>query len=81
MQKRGSGRIFFTEASAGVKAFPNSSVFAIKRFVLRSLAQSLARELHPQNIHIRYFVIDEGILSYLSFPETVTLLIHQVLIF
>ena len=61
MQKRGSGSIFFTGASAGVKAFPKSSVFAMGKFGLRALAQSLARELHPQNIHIGHFVIDGGI--------------------
>ena len=63
MQKRGSGSIFFTGASAGVKAFPNSSIFAMGKFGLRALAQSLARELHPQNIHIGHFVIDGGITS------------------
>ena len=63
MQKRGSGSIFFTGASAGVKAFPRSSVFAMGKFGLRALAQSLARELHPQNIHIGHFVIDGGIKS------------------
>ena len=63
MQKRGGGSIFFTGASAGVKAFPNSSVFAMGKFGLRALAQSLARELHPQNIHIGHFVIDGGITS------------------
>lgn len=66
MQKRGSGSIFFTGASAGVKAFPNSSVFAMGKFGLRALAQSLARELHPQNIHIAHFVIDGGITSSLN---------------
>ena len=61
MIKRKSGSIFFTGASAGVKGFPNSSVFAMGKFGLRGLAQSLARELHPQNIHIGHFVIDGGI--------------------
>ena len=51
MIKRKSGSIFFTGASAGVKGFANSSVFAMGKFGLRGLAQSLARELHPQNIH------------------------------
>ena len=57
----GSGTILFTGASAGVKGFANSSVFAMGKFGLRGLAQSLARELHPQNIHIGHFVIDGGI--------------------
>ena len=61
MLKRKSGSIFFTGASAGVKGFPNSSVFAMGKFGLRGLAQSLARELHPQNIHIGHFIIDGGI--------------------
>ena len=63
MLERGSGSIFFTGASAGVKGFANSSVFAMGKFGLRGLAQSLARELHPQNIHIGHFVIDGGIAS------------------
>jgi len=63
MQERGSGSIFFTGASAGVKGFANSSVFAMGKFGLRGLAQSLARELHPKNIHIGHFIIDGGIKS------------------
>ena len=59
----GSGSIFFTGASAGVRGFPNSSVFAMGKFGLRGLAQSLARELQPKNIHVAHFVIDGGISS------------------
>ena len=61
MLKRKSGSIFFTGATAGVKGFANSSVFAMGKFGLRGLAQSLARELHPKNIHIGHFVIDGAI--------------------
>ena len=61
MIKRKSGSIFFTGASAGVKGFANSSVFAMGKFGLRGLAQSLARELHPQNIHVGHFIIDGAI--------------------
>ena len=61
MLKAGKGSIFFTGATAGVKGFANSSVFAMGKFGLRGLAQSMARELHPQNIHIGHFVIDGGI--------------------
>ena len=61
MLKRKSGSIFFTGATAGVKGFANSSVFAMGKFGLRGLAQSLARELHPQNIHIGHFIIDGDI--------------------
>ena len=64
MLKRGSGSIFFTGASAGSKGFSNSSVFAMGKFGLRGLAQALARELHPKNIHIGHFVIDGGIKSH-----------------
>ena len=61
MVARGNGAIFLTGASAGVKGYPNSSTFAMGKFGLRGLAQSLARELHPQNIHVAHFVIDGGI--------------------
>ena len=61
MIPQGSGNILFTGASAGVKGYPNSSTFAMGKFGLRGLAQSMARELHPQGIHIGHFVIDGGI--------------------
>ena len=61
MLRRKSGSIFFTGATAGIKGFANSSVFAMGKFGLRGLVQSLARELHPQNIHIGHFIIDGGI--------------------
>ena len=61
MLKIGKGNIFFTGSSASVKGFAKSASFAIGKFGLRGLAQSLARELHPQNIHIGHFVIDGGI--------------------
>ncbi|MEO0428543.1 MAG: SDR family NAD(P)-dependent oxidoreductase [Pseudomonadota bacterium] len=57
----GHGAILFTGASAGVKGFPRSATFAMGKFALRGLAQSLARELHPQGIHVGHFVIDGGI--------------------
>lgn len=57
----GRGAIFFTGASASVKGYPKSSPFAISKFGLRGLAQSLARELAPKNIHVAHFVIDGGI--------------------
>ena len=69
MLKKGSGSIFFTGASAGVKGFANSSVFAMGKFGLRGLAQALARELHPKNIHIGHFVIDGGIRSTTRFDR------------
>ena len=58
MLKLGKGSIFFTGASASKKGFANSSAFAMGKFGLRGLAQSLARELQPRNIHITHFIID-----------------------
>ena len=55
---RKSGAIFLTGATASVKGFANSSAFAIGKFGLRGLAQSAARELGPQGIHVAHFVID-----------------------
>ena len=55
------GTILFTGASAGVKGFAQSAPFAMGKFALRGLAQSMARELHPKGIHIGHFVIDGGI--------------------
>ncbi len=61
MLERGSGSIFFTSASAAVKGYVHSASFAMGKFGLRGLAQSMARELSPKNIHIGHFVIDGGI--------------------
>ncbi|ADV14283.1 SDR family NAD(P)-dependent oxidoreductase [Mesorhizobium ciceri] len=55
---RGSGSILFTGATASVKGFPGSAGFAMPKFGLRGLAQSMARELAPQNIHVAHFIID-----------------------
>ena len=63
MLARGSGSILFTGASASVKGYANSAPFAMGKFGLRGLAQSMARELAPKNIHIGHFVIDGGILA------------------
>ena len=63
MLPRGSGTILFTGASASVKGYPNSSVFAMGKFGLRGLCQSMARELHPNGIHIGHFIIDGAIRS------------------
>ena len=57
------GAILFTGASASVKGFAESAPFAMAKFALRGLAQSLARELHPKGIHVAHFVIDGGIAS------------------
>src|SRR5262245_21857764 len=58
MLPRGSGAIFFTGASASVKGYAQSAPFAMGKFALRGLAQSMARELAPKNIHVAHFVID-----------------------
>ena len=63
MKQIGHGAIFFTGATASVKGFPNFAPFAMGKFALRGLAQSLARELGPQNIHVAHFIIDGGIAS------------------
>ena len=55
------GTILFTGASAGVKGYAQSAPFAMGKFALRGLAQSMAREFHPQGIHIAHVVIDGGI--------------------
>jgi len=61
MVARGSGVILLTGASASVKGYPHSSAFAMGKFALRGLAQSMARELAPRGIHVAHFVIDGAI--------------------
>ncbi|NMJ41008.1 SDR family NAD(P)-dependent oxidoreductase [Roseomonas sp. JC162] len=63
MIPRRAGTILLTGASAGVKGYPRSAPFAMGKFALRGLAQSLARELHPQGVHVAHIVIDGGIRS------------------
>jgi NAD(P)-dependent dehydrogenase (short-subunit alcohol dehydrogenase family) len=63
MLPRGSGAILFTGASASVKGYPLSAPFAMGKFALRGLAQSMARELAPKGLHVAHFVIDGGIRS------------------
>ena len=57
------GAILFTGASASIKGYPQSAPFAMGKFALRGLAQSMARELAPQGVHVAHFVIDGGIAS------------------
>jgi NAD(P)-dependent dehydrogenase (short-subunit alcohol dehydrogenase family) len=57
------GVVLLTGASAGVKGYPESAPFAMGKFALRGMAQSMARELHPQGIHVAHVVIDGGIRS------------------
>jgi NAD(P)-dependent dehydrogenase (short-subunit alcohol dehydrogenase family) len=61
MLARGTGAIFFTGASASVKGYAESAPFAMGKFALRGLAQSMARELAPRGIHVAHFVIDGAI--------------------
>jgi NAD(P)-dependent dehydrogenase (short-subunit alcohol dehydrogenase family) len=61
MIPRGKGTVLFTGASASYKGYPKSSSFAMGKFGLRGLAQSMARELAPRNIHVAHFPIDGGI--------------------
>jgi len=61
MLVRGEGAIFFTGASASVKGYAQSAAFAMGKFALRGLAQSMARELQPKGIHVAHFVIDGGV--------------------
>jgi NAD(P)-dependent dehydrogenase (short-subunit alcohol dehydrogenase family) len=63
MLPKNHGAIFLTGATAGVKGFALSSTFAMGKFALRGLAQSMARELSPKGIHVAHFVIDGGIRS------------------
>jgi len=71
MVARGSGSIQLTGASASYKGYANSSSFAMGKFGLRGLAQSLARELQPKNVHVAHFCIDGGIMVSPDDPRTV----------
>jgi len=63
MAEQGHGKLFFTGASASVKGYPRSAPFAMGKFGLRGLAQSVAREFGPAGIHVAHFVIDGGVRS------------------
>jgi NAD(P)-dependent dehydrogenase (short-subunit alcohol dehydrogenase family) len=63
MLPKAAGAILFTGASASVKGYPQSAPFAMGKFALRGLAQSMARELAPQGIHVAHVVVDGGIRS------------------
>jgi NAD(P)-dependent dehydrogenase (short-subunit alcohol dehydrogenase family) len=63
---RGAGVILFTGASASVKGYAQSAPFAMGKFALRGLAQSMARELGPKGIHVAHVVIDGGVRSVAS---------------
>lgn len=63
MRPRGRGTIIFTGATAGVRGREGFSAFAGAKHALRALAQSMARELGPQGIHVAHVVIDGPINS------------------
>jgi len=63
MLPKKEGVIVFTGASASIKGYAQSAAFAMGKFALRGLAQSMARELAPQGIHVAHVVIDGGIRS------------------
>ena len=57
----GVGSIFFTGATASMKGFAHSATFAVGKFGLRGLAESMSRELQPQGVHVAHFNVDGGI--------------------
>lgn len=63
MLPRGCGSIFFTGATASIKGMSGSAPFAMQKFALRGLAQSMARELQPKGLHVAHFIIDGVIAS------------------
>ncbi len=68
MLAQGAGMLLFTGASASVKGYAQSAPFAMGKFALRGLVQSIARELAPQNIHVAHVVID-GVVRGSGYPE------------
>jgi NAD(P)-dependent dehydrogenase (short-subunit alcohol dehydrogenase family) len=67
MLPSGKGAILFTGATAGIKGFAQSAAFAMGKFALRGLAQSLARELGPQGIHVGHVIVD-GLIRSTALP-------------
>jgi NAD(P)-dependent dehydrogenase (short-subunit alcohol dehydrogenase family) len=61
MLAAGGGTILFTGASASVKGYAQSAPFAMGKFALRGLAQSMARELAPANVHVAHVVVDGAV--------------------
>src|SRR3546814_9385806 len=61
MVPRGRGKIFFTGATAGLRGGSGYAAFAAAKFGLRAVAQSMARELWPQKIHVAHLIIDAGV--------------------
>ena len=61
MLGHGNGSIFFTGATASLRGGVGYAAFAAAKFGLRAVAQSMARELGPKNIHVAHLVIDAGV--------------------
>ena len=61
MLPRSQGNIFFTGATASLRGGPGYAAFASAKFGLRAVAQAMARELGPKNIHVAHLVIDSGV--------------------
>jgi NAD(P)-dependent dehydrogenase (short-subunit alcohol dehydrogenase family) len=61
MLPHGRGSLFFTGATASVRGVQGFAAFASAKAGLRSVAQSAARELQPQNIHVAHLIIDAGV--------------------
>ena len=61
MLAHGKGTILFTGATASLRGGTGYAAFAAAKFGLRAVAQSMARELGPQNIHVAHLVIDAGV--------------------
>jgi NAD(P)-dependent dehydrogenase (short-subunit alcohol dehydrogenase family) len=61
MLLRRRGTIFFTGATASVRGGPGFAAFSSAKFGLRAVAQAMARELGPKNIHVVHLLIDAGV--------------------
>jgi hypothetical protein len=61
MVPRGQGNIFFTGATASLRGGSGFAAFAAAKFGLRAVAQAMARELGPKNIHVAHLIIDAGV--------------------
>ena len=61
LMMRGAGKIFVTGATAGLRGNPGYSAFAAAKAGLRAMAQSAARELWPQGLHVAHLGIDAGV--------------------
>ena len=61
MLPRGKGNIFFTGATASLRGGSGYAAFASAKFGLRAVAQAMARELGPKNIHVAHLIIDAGV--------------------